>query len=299
MMTGLESRPDVHAPALPASARLVFLGGLHRSGTTMLARLLAEHPDVSGFDDTGAPADEGQHLQDVYPIVSKGRQAGRFALRDEAHLTERSPLVTDANRQRLAQSWTPHWDVERPLLVEKSPPNLLMTRFLQAMFPERASFVLVVRHPIAVSGATQKWSSTRPHQLLAHWATAHRTLRGDLPSLERVLLVRYERLVADPDAELARVYGFLGIADHAPGRSVAEGVNSDNFAADRRPYAGVNERYFANWQARKRSPVKRVYLELAERRYQAEAARFGYSLRRRCQVVPTDPLVARLLGEGG
>jgi hypothetical protein len=299
MMTGLESRPDVHAPALPASARLVFLGGLHRSGTTMLARMLAEHPDVSGFDDTGVPADEGQHLQDVYPVVSKGAQAGRFALRDEAHLTERSPLVTAANRERLADCWAPHWDTERPWLLEKSPPNLLMTRFLQAMFPGRARFVLVVRHPIAVSGATQKWSSTRPHQLLAHWAAAHRTLRGDLPSLEHVMLVRYERLVADPDAELARVYGFLGIGDHAPGRSVTEGVNSDNFAADRRPYAGVNERYFANWQARKRSPAKRIYLDLCERRYDSEAARFGYSLRHRSEIAPADPLVARLLGEKG
>ena len=35
----------------------------------MLARMLAEHPEVSGFADTGAPADEGQHLQDVYPVV--------------------------------------------------------------------------------------------------------------------------------------------------------------------------------------------------------------------------------------
>ena len=175
-----------------------------------------------------------------------------------------------------------------------------MTRFLQAMFPGRASFVLVVRHPIAVSGATQKWSSTRPHQLLAHWAAAHRTLRGDLPSLERVLLVRYERLVADPDAELARVYGFLGIADHAPGGRVAEGVNSDNFAADRTPYGGVNERYFANWQRRKRSPLKRVYLDLAERRHE----RRGRPLRLQPATSqprsrPADPLVARLLGEAG
>jgi hypothetical protein len=32
--------------------RFVFLAGLHRSGTTLLARLLAAHPEISGFSDT-------------------------------------------------------------------------------------------------------------------------------------------------------------------------------------------------------------------------------------------------------
>ncbi len=55
------------SPASRLTRTFVFVAGLHRCGTTMLANLLAEHPDVSGFRNTGEKMDEGQYLQTVYP----------------------------------------------------------------------------------------------------------------------------------------------------------------------------------------------------------------------------------------
>src|SRR6202035_1163535 len=99
--------------------KLVFLAGLHRSGTTLRARLLAAHPLISGFSGTGAPADEGQHLQTVYPSDHEYGRPGRFGFAPEMHLTESSPLVSEQSAERLWEEWSLHWDLSRPLLLEK------------------------------------------------------------------------------------------------------------------------------------------------------------------------------------
>jgi hypothetical protein len=203
------------AAAIPGH-RLVFVAGLHRSGTTPLARMMAEQPRISGLTGTGVEEDEGQHLQPVYPVAMTYGGPGRFARDRRAHLTETSPLATPANAERLIAAWSPYWDLNADLLLEKSPPNLVMGRFLQALFPGSA-MIVVVRHPVVVALGTRKWAPrTTLHRLVGHWFEAHRTFAADLPHLERVHLLRYEDLVADAAGELARIQHFLGLAEPIP-----------------------------------------------------------------------------------
>ena len=59
-------------------------------------------------------------------------------------------LATEANRIKLYAEWRRYWQPSKPVLVEKSPRHMLMTRLLQWYFtPERTRFVVVLRHPIA------------------------------------------------------------------------------------------------------------------------------------------------------
>jgi hypothetical protein len=240
----------------------VFVGGLHRSGTSLLARSLESHPAVSGFSDTGVPEDEGQHLQSVYPAGNQLGGAGRFAFSRGAHITEDSPLVTDANRERLLGEWNPHWDLTKPVLVEKSPPNAMRTRFLQAMFPE-SRFVVLTRHPIAVAIATSKWTRSSLPRMIEHWLRCYETLLEDAPHVEHLRMLRYEDLVTRPDEELADVERFIGLEPQPSGIEVR---------------GGLNDSYFAGWKQRRRNPLRRLWYDRAARELEPRVNRFGYSL---------------------
>lgn len=257
---------------MTAGHQLVFVGGLHRSGTTPLARALAAHPQVSGLTDTGVREDEGQHLQQVYPKAKTYGGSGRFAFDPRAHLTEDSPLATPRAAAALRQAWDPYWDLSRPYLLEKSPPNLVMGRYLQAVFPDCA-LITVIRHPVVVALSTKKWRgllSSDPrrfqtvYSLVQHWVTAHRILSEDLPHLRRAHVVHYEDLVADPAGELGAIARFLGLDAPFPTDSLRSSASARY------------EEQWASW-ARPTTPGYAVR-SLVGRRLGPVLAEFGYDV---------------------
>jgi hypothetical protein len=245
-----------HEDTEPASARLVFVGGLHRSGTTLLADLLAAHPDVSALAHTDAWHDEGQFLQDVFPTADACGGPGHFAFGAGAHLTEDDAAHPAELRRRLLESWMPYWDLDRRLLVEKSPPNLLRFRYLQAVFPD-ACFVAIVRNPIAVSYATQPWANASITELIEHWLYAHEQFEQDRAHLRRLAFVRYEDLVRDVGGTLGGITERLGLARYVPTIEIKTDANT---------------RYLRRWR---HSRVARVHPRVVVHR-----ARFARRLRR-------------------
>jgi Sulfotransferase family len=169
--------------------------------------------------------------------------------------------VTTASREQLLAEWGRYWNPERAVLAEKSPPNLVRTRFLQALFPG-AVFVMMIRHPVAVACATRKWARSSYEPLIRHWVRCHEILAEDAPAIERLHIVHYEHFVLDPRGETARIVSLLGL-DGTTLRTHAE------------PH--LNDRYFAAWH----SAGTRLGRSIRDRRvlrHEAAVTRFGYSL---------------------
>lgn len=209
----------------PSKHTQLFIGGLHRSGTSLIHKLIRFHPSISGFSGTGVPEDEGQHLQTIYPPAKHYGGPGHFAFDNAAHLTESDLSLVATCRSKLWECWAPHWDLSSPILVEKSPPNLIRARFLQAVFP-KAKFIFVIRHPLVVAAATQKWTKQPFDELVQHWVVAHQTLLSDLPEVKSWAWVRYEDLTADPKRILKELFRFIGVSPIPPVERISDSNNS-------------------------------------------------------------------------
>jgi hypothetical protein len=243
--------------------KYVFVCGMHRSGTTILAKCIGGFQNCTTFENTGAIMDEGQHLQDVYAPDYVYGGVGKFGFSPHAHLTESSPLLTRANISRLQKSWEKFWDAGKSIRIEKTPGNLLMTRFLQVAFPN-SHFVVIKRHPVAVSLASQKWSRTSLHSLFEHWLQCHKLFEDDKKHLSNVYELRYEDFVEKPEYFLKQIAEFIGTEFARSSVGQTAGIH--------------NNKYFARWAQMLETSSFRSYYRSLLLNYEKKFGEHGYSL---------------------
>ena len=266
----------------------VFVCGLPRSGTSLLGRNIARMENCTGFRDTGVLEDEGRFLQDVYPTEDVCGGPGRFGFDPRAHLTEASPLLTPENAAKLRVGWHAYWDNSKTIFVEKTPANLLMTRFLQAAFPN-SYFVVIRRHPVPVGMAAQKWTVnvTSLDNMFEHWLYCHALFDEDKRYLDRVYELSYEDYVENQVKHHEEIAAFIGTRVPEPPkedgfRTVAQWRNPTGLRVPERAMEKAsithNRKYFDRWQRLlTNSPLKGYYRYLA-RKYEPRFAKYGYSL---------------------
>lgn len=191
---------------------------------------------------------EGSFLQTVLPTFGVGNELqmgvsspkrsqayglGRYAFAANAHLTEQHPLNSAASAKQLLSEWGYYWNLSKPVLLEKTPTDMLTARLLQALLSppprQQASFLFITRHPLAVSLAHQRWPQCRRMSvasLALHWLVSHRQLAADLPRLNSAATLRYEDLAREPAGCMRTLVAWLRLpAATLPASRVAHDTN--------------------------------------------------------------------------
>jgi hypothetical protein len=193
--------PDTHA----TTTAPIFVVGLPRTGTTLVERILASHPQV-------ASAGESQN----FGVLVKRAAGTRSPTVLDSETIARSARVDLAavGREYLQRTRPPGGE---PRFVDKLPLNFFYLGHVAQALPG-ARVVVLRRDPLdtVVANFRQLFATTMPYYryaydlsdiarywlafdaLVAHW---RRVLTGRLHE------VQYEALVADPEPSIARMLG--------------------------------------------------------------------------------------------
>lgn len=180
----------------------LFVLGLNNSGTTLIVDLLKSHPRMRWLPN------EGQYLTNGLPLPRDYGVPRKFAERlDVFHWTEQND---PAPALRIQFDWARHYQDRPGILLEKSPPNTLRSRWFQANF-RPARFLAITRHPYAVCEGIRRREGHSIEEAASHWKVSNALMLDDMTRLEHCLFVTYEDLCAEPDDYLERLQAFLGL----------------------------------------------------------------------------------------
>jgi hypothetical protein len=188
----------------------LFVLGVNNSGTTLLTETLRLHPAI-----TSLPR-EGQRLTRALPNPGLERVPRLWTKRLEVFRWIEEDDGRPAARAR--HDWAAFVPPHPRIILEKSPPNAVRSRWLQRHFAP-ARFIAITRSPYAVCEGIMRRQKTTAEIAARHWAMANECLLEDRAHLEHCLPLTYEDFCADPAAVLAEVQQFLDLDEPfvAPG----------------------------------------------------------------------------------
>ncbi len=190
---------DDDGPSRSGTPRPIFIVGCPRSGTTLLRLILDSHPSISA-------GPESRFLWGIRAIEERNwpTLAGFGLDRAEWHDNVRS--LFEAFHLRYAE----HQGKIR--WADKSPDYALMLDYIDVLYPE-SQIVHIVRDPRDVIDAWRRFYGFKSVRRSAHaWVRYVRSAHefGAAHPEDRVLELRYEDLVRDPEPTLRKLLSWLG-----------------------------------------------------------------------------------------
>jgi tetratricopeptide (TPR) repeat protein len=193
----------------------IFVVGLPRSGSTLIEQILSSHSLVEGtmeLPDIIAMARRlGERPKDGQKNDGRLRFADRVAALDAGALAALGAEYLERTR---AQRKT-----GKPFFIDKMPNNFLHTGFIHLILPN-AKIIDARRHPMGCcfSGFKQHFARGQAFSydltdIGRYWRDyAELMAHFDAVLPDRVHRVVYERMVAEPEAEIRALLAYCGLA---------------------------------------------------------------------------------------
>ncbi|GCB69148.1 hypothetical protein scyTo_0008338 [Scyliorhinus torazame] len=189
---------------------LIFIGGVPRSGTTLMRAMLDAHPDVRCGEETRV-------IPRILAMKQMWSRSGREKQRlDEAGVTDE--VLDSAMQAFLLEIIVKHGE-PATYLCNKDPFALKSLTYLNKIFPN-AKFILMIRDGRASvhSMITRKvtiagFDLSSYRDCLTKWNRAIETMYNQCleTGFNKCLPVHYEQLVLHPETWMKNVLKFLGV----------------------------------------------------------------------------------------
>jgi hypothetical protein len=220
------------APAVSAIEGRVFVVGCSRSGTTLLQSFLAAHPAVLSFPETAVFGRLLRGDAEAEGALNTAHQRTRLAYRRVCKLLDRLGRreledllpIRSKSAEELARGFIAvldrlALDRGKAWWVEKTPENIRYVPDIGRLVPG-ARFINILRdgretvaslYGLAVEYPDKFWTKFLDLDLaIEHWNVSLRHTR-ELVGVPEVMLVRYERLLAETEAVLREICAFTGL----------------------------------------------------------------------------------------
>lgn len=189
---------------------LIFIGGVPRSGTTLMRAMLDAHPDVRCGQETRV-------IPRILQLRSHWMKSEKESLRlEEAGITKE--VMNNAIAQFCLEIIAKHGE-PAPRLCNKDPLTLKMGSYVIELFPN-AKFLFMVRdgratvHSIISRQVTiTGFDLSSYRQCLTKWNQAIRTMYDQCKDIgsDRCMMVYYEQLVLHPEQWMRKILDFIDV----------------------------------------------------------------------------------------
>lgn len=169
----------------------LFILSPYYGGSTLFHELLSTSPNVSPNNIHGTR--EGLALPEVLSIIDY-----KSLWNNNYHL----------NWPEIHTIWKQYWDLSKPILLDKSPSNLLHAHMINEYF-ENAKFIITTRNPYAHCESLIRRNNLSIEESTDYVLKYLTWQKHNCETLNNRLQVSYEELVNDTFATIEKIVQFI------------------------------------------------------------------------------------------